>query len=52
MDFLLAILGDECVVAGSLLAAVVPVLVLLWDTGRDEARIVRASRRPDRPPGR
>jgi hypothetical protein len=52
MGFLLGILGDECVVAGSLLAAVVPVLVLLWDTSRDEARIVRGRDRPDRPSGR
>jgi len=51
MGFLLSILGDEYVVAGSLLAALVPVLVMLWDTSRDETRIVRERRTPEGPPG-
>ena len=51
MGFLLSILGDEYLVAGSLLAALVPVLVMLWDTGRDETRIVRERRTPEGPPG-
>jgi hypothetical protein len=51
MGFLLSILGDEYLVAGSLLAALVPVLVMLWDTSRDETRIVRERRTPEGPPG-
>jgi hypothetical protein len=42
---LLALVCDQYAAAGALLAALVPGLVLLWDTGRNDARIVRVRRR-------
>ncbi|HWT23887.1 MAG TPA: hypothetical protein VN213_10310 [Solirubrobacteraceae bacterium] len=47
MASLLGIVRDEYAVAGSLLASLIPGIVLLWDVYRDEARIVRIRRERD-----